>query len=471
MIETSGDSPILRQIKTDAVGNIPSHWKIRSVAELIRAEALEKIQDGNHGESHPVASDYVATGIPFLMSGNIRNGRVDMAQCKFLAPEHAKSLRVGHAHRDDVLLTHKGNDLGRTAIMTEVDWAVLTPQITYYRIKNSHALLPDFLKCVFESPTFQHQFKRDSEQSTRPFVSISNQQSLYLPIPPLEEQRAIAHTLGSLEDKIELNRQMNETLEAMARAIFKSWFVDFDPVRAKAEGRDPGLPNHIADLFPDRFEDCELGEIPAGWKVGKVDEVATLSRDSINPGDFPDETFEHFSIPAFDEGKTPKREYGGAIKSNKFLIPSDAILLSKLNPRIPRLWLPIVKNSPSAICSTEFLVVVLRINIYREFIYGFLSSKTFADVFETLVTGTSGSHQRVKPEGLLSMNIIIPGKSVAQEFSKMVQPLLARIHHGRDESQTLAVFRDTLLPKLISGELRINTVKSTIKFSEASRSA
>jgi type I restriction enzyme, S subunit len=236
-----------------------------------------------------------------------------------------------------------------------------------------------------------------------------------------------------------------------------------DPVRAKAEGRDPGLPKHIADLFPDRFEDSELGEIPAGWKIGNVGEFASLSRNGINPGDFPDETFDHFSIPAFDEGQTPKRELGGAIKSNKFMIPHFAVLLSKLNPRIPRLWLPVVTDSPRAVCSTEFLVVSPRAEASREFIYGFLSSEAFADLFETLVTGTSGSHQRVKPEGLLSMNVVLPAKSVIHHFSKVVQPLLARMDRAREESRTLAGLRDTLLPKLISGELRVKTITESVR--------
>ena len=98
-----------------------------------------------------------------------------------------------------------------------------------------------------------------------------------IPPPPLNEQRAIAHILGTLDDKIELNRRMNETLEAMARALFKSWFVDFDPVRAKAEGRDPGLPKPLADLFPDSFEDSELGEIPKGWEGGRLDDAAEIN--------------------------------------------------------------------------------------------------------------------------------------------------------------------------------------------------
>src|SRR6185437_15207677 len=105
-----------------------------------------------------------------------------------------------------------------------------------------------------------------------------------IPLPPIHEQRAIAHILGTLDDKIELNRRMNETLEAMARALFKSWFVDFDPVRAKAEGRDTGLPKHIADLFPDSFEDSELGEVPKGWTVGCVDDEFDLTMGQSPPG-------------------------------------------------------------------------------------------------------------------------------------------------------------------------------------------
>jgi type I restriction enzyme S subunit len=318
-----------------------------------------------------------------------------------------------------------------------------------------HRADPGYVHSYLTHPAVKSYIESFNAGGSRRAITKGHIESFELALPPLKEQRAIAHILATLDDKIELNRRMNETLEAMARAIFKSWFVDFDPVRAKAEGRDPGLPKHIANLFPNRFEDSELGEIPVGWEVGKVENFATLNRVNINPGDFPDETFEHFSIPAFDESQIPKRELGVTIKSNKFLVPSHAILLSKLNPRIPRLWLPVVRDNLRAICSTEFLVVLPRIKAFRDFMYGLLSSEAFADVFETLVTGTSGSHQRVKPEGLLSMNVVLPDQSVIDHFSKVVQPLLARMDRAREESQTLAALRDTLLPKLISGELRI----------------
>src|SRR6185437_3399413 len=138
-----------------------------------------------------------------------------------------------------------------------------------------------------------------------------------IPLPPIHEQRAIAHILGTLDDKIELNRKMNETLETMARALFKSWFVDFDPVHAKAEGRDTGLPQPLADLFPDSFEDSELGEIPKGWAIGRFGDVVDHLRDQESPLLSPDVHFHHFSIPAFDEGQTSKLEYGKSIKSLK----------------------------------------------------------------------------------------------------------------------------------------------------------
>jgi type I restriction enzyme S subunit len=178
-------------------------------------------------------------------------------------------------------------------------------------------------------------------------------------IPPPEEQRAIASILGAIDDKIELNRRVNETLEAIARALFKSWFVDFDPVRAKAEGRDTGLPKQIADLFPARLIDSELGEIPEGWEVDSLESTAELIRARANPFETPDRVFSHYSIPAFDNGQLPLAEVGINIKSMKFCVAIGTVLFSKLNPTIERVWLVDPQPEESAICSTEFLVPCL----------------------------------------------------------------------------------------------------------------
>ena len=279
-------------------------------------------------------------------------------------------------------------------------------------------------------------------------------------VPDPIEQRAIAHILGTLDDKIELNRKMNEMLEAMAQAIFKSWFVDFDPVRAKAEGRDPRLPKEIADLFPDSFQDSELGEIPKGWRAGKVNDLAMLSRETVNPNDYPEEVFDHYSIPAFDEGRLPKAEIGEQIQSNKFVVSPDAVLLSKLNPRFPRVWLPDTSRARRSVCSMEFLVSIPRSDISREYLYSLFNSQLFLQIFTTLVTGTSSSHQRVKPDYLLGMDVIIPTQETVDHFTELVRTLLDRVAQNITESRTLAALRDTLLPKLISGELRVKDAET-----------
>jgi restriction endonuclease S subunit len=132
--------------------------------------------------------------------------------------------------------------------------------------------------------------------SAQPFISQGDARGIEIECPPIHQQRAIAHILGTLDDKIELNRKTNETLEAMAKALFKSWFVDFDPVRAKAEGRPTGLPAEISDLFPDSFEDSELGEIPSGWCVTEIDQIINLQKDSVDPSSAPDGHLEKSTI-------------------------------------------------------------------------------------------------------------------------------------------------------------------------------
>ncbi len=291
--------------------------------------------------------------------------------------------------------------------------------------------------------------------STMPKLTQGNLKRIRIIAPPIAEQREIAHILGTLDDKIELNRRMNETLEAMAQAIFKSWFVNFDPVRAKAAGRDPALPKPIAALFPDSFEDSELGKIPGGWEISSLEGLVKLGRESINPGSFKKEIFNHYSIPAFDDGKVPKKEKGKSIKSNKYLVSAQAVLLSKLNPRFPRIWLPDIKADYRSICSTEFLVALPTAAISREFIYCLFSSQTFLKEFETLTTGTSGSHQRVKPASMLAMKFVRAPQKVVVAFSQIVCPKFSQVALLQSESRTLAALRDTLLPKLISGELRV----------------
>lgn len=216
-----------------------------------------------------------------------------------------------------------------------------------------------------------------------------------------------------------------------------------------------------AALFPDSFEESALGLVPKGWRQGAVSDFAQMHRGSVNPGANGDTMFEHFSLPAFDAGQMPVRELGAAIKSNKTSVPRDAVLLSKLNPHIPRVWLP-VDAGPHAVCSTEFLVFVPAPGASREFAYCSFVAAPFQERLRQLVTGTSNSHQRVKPDGVATLSAVVPSGQALDAFTSVVRPTFERIGGNRLQAQTLATLRDTLLPRLISGQLRLPEASATI---------
>jgi type I restriction enzyme S subunit len=293
--------------------------------------------------------------------------------------------------------------------------------------------------------------------STMPKLTQGNLNRIPVIAPPLPEQKAIAAVLGAFDDKIELNRRMNVTLETMAQALFQSWFVDFDPVRAKTEGRPPvGLDKSTSACFSDQFQDSELGAIPETWSVGAVSDLVQFSRSSLTPANFPEEVFDHYSLPSFDEGRIPKQELGAAIKSSKFKVSRDAVLLSKLNPHIPRIWAPLLGSERRAICSTEFLVAEPLRGVTREYLYWLFTSDAFSRIYGTLVTGTTGSHQRINADSVLKTRVIIPTPALIEKFTVVAKPMLACISHNTEQSRILASLRDTILPKLLSGEISLS---------------
>ena len=298
-------------------------------------------------------------------------------------------------------------------------------------------------------------FRSYNSGSAQPSLNRNFIHPIPVDVPPVCEQRAIAHILGTLDDKIELNRRMNETLEASAQALFKSWFVDFDPVRAKMEGRHTGLPQDIADLFPDRLVNSEMGEIPEGWEVFRLDQLANHHTKTTSPSRFSGLEHEHFSIPAYDAGQRPAIELGAAIRSNKTVVLKDAVLLSKLNPRIARVWVPADFTARPQICSTEFLVFTPRSPANRSLLFTLFGDQRFRALLKSLVTGTSNSHQRVPPKALKAREVLTGSPRAFTTFGEVIGGTLARVLKNRSEVATLAALRDTLLPKLISGEIRV----------------
>ena len=289
----------------------------------------------------------------------------------------------------------------------------------------------------------------------------------------LNEQRAISHILGTLDDKIELNRQMNQTLEEMARAIFKSWFVDFDPVRAKVAVRRehpdwsnaqvsqaacPNLKPEIAELFPDEFENSELGEIPKGWRVGKIDDVGDNPRRGVQPANIQPGT------PYIALEHMPKRcvtlsDWGVAddLESNKFEFKMGEILFGKLRPYFHKVGIAPVDG----VCSTDIVVVAPKSTVWFGFVLGHVSSAEFVEYTNAGSTGTK--MPRTSWAEMARYKIVLPPQAVARAFTERLQPFVDRIIAAVHESRTLAALRDALLPRLISGQLRVKDAERFLK--------
>ena len=276
---------------------------------------------------------------------------------------------------------------------------------------------------------------------------------------PLPEQRAIAHILGTLDDKIELNRRMNETLEEMARAIFKDWFVDFGPTRAKMEGLDTGLPTEVAALFPDRLVESELGEVPEGWEVVPLPEVI-----EVNP---PRSLRRKEVAPYLDMANMPTRGHApDAITNRPF---GSGMRFTNGDTLVARIT-PCLENGKTAYVdflppdrigwgSTEYIVMRPMPPLPNEFAYCLARSARFREFAIQNMTGTSG-RQCIPAKALSQFLLPSPPEPIAARFGTVVQPLFARASEAVSESRTLAALRDALLPKLVSGEMRVSNAES-----------
>ncbi|MCP5175144.1 MAG: restriction endonuclease subunit S [Moraxellaceae bacterium] len=364
--------------------------------------------------------------------------------------------------KNEILIARTGGSIGCNKLIKFDLQAVFNNGLIRLRI-NELKYNPVFIYYVLQSDFYkQHIDSIAFGTAAQPNMKIDDLLAFKFIYLERSYQDEIASILSSLDNRISLLRETNTTLEAIAQTLFKSWFVDFDPVKAKAQGKQPeGMDEATAALFPSEFEESALGLIPKGWRVGTLGDVARLHKGSINPLHHQNTVFEHYSLPSFDNGQSPVMEAGIEIKSNKTSVPKNAVLLSKLNPHIPRVWLP-SKIGDNAVCSTEFLVFVPADGASKEFIYCIFIADSFQSSLLQLVTGTSNSHQRVKPDTVSALPMVIPSLETQKAFETILTPLFARVGHNRHKAQTLTTLRDTLLPRLISGQLRINQAQDLI---------
>jgi type I restriction enzyme S subunit len=435
------------------LGHLPDNWRLVTLTEI-----ATKIGSGAtpRGGSEVYLSQRL--NFAFVRSQNIFDRRFDTAGLVYLSDKHATELKGVWLQEGDILLniTGDGVTFGRACVVpSEILPACVNQHVSIIRVNRQHCI-PEYVVSYLNHPDIKQYIESFNAGGSRRAITKGHIESFIIPLPPLSEQFAIAEILGSLDDKIELNRRMNETLEGMARAIFKSWFVDFDPVHAKVQGEQPvGMDGETAALFPDSFEESELGLIPTGWRVGVIGDLASLQTSSINPAKYSDEKFWHYSLPAYDEAQMPKLEFGSEIKSSKHAIPLGCVLLSKLNPKNLKVWIPMPYEDFPSIASTEFLIIVSGNGFSREYLYTLFNMEVFTRTFANLVTGTSSSHQRVKPEYFMGMDVVIPSTELIKRFTSITEPIYQQVLENRDTSRTLATLRDALLLKLVSGEIRI----------------
>ena len=262
-------------------------------------------------------------------------------------------------------------------------------------------------------------------------VSGNTMKNIVVNVPTDKKvQEKIAAILGSIDDKIEENEQINNNLEQQAQVIFKSWFVDFEPYD---------------------------GVMPSNWHISQLGSIARISTEVFSPSKSPNVEVEHYSIPAYDEKHYPVFENSDGIKSNKYRLTSNSVMISKLNPDNKRIWRPYcVSNRP--ICSTEFIVYEPINPLNRDFVYSIVDSVGFSAYLCSHTTGSTNSRQRATPSITLNYNIVLPDDKTLRSFCSIVTPMYDAIENNIKENQKLAITRDILLPKLMSGELDVSDI-------------
>ena len=327
-----------------------------------------------------------------------------------------------------------------------------------------------FLRFLCLAPTIRSEMEARVTGTSGSHQRVRPEDALAIPVEipvDLSEQRAIAHILGTLDDKIEVNRRMSQTLEAMARALFKAWFVDFDPVRAKMEGRWqrgqslPGLPAHLYDLFPARLVDSELGEIPEGWRVVELEQVIEINPPRVLRKGQRAPFLDMASMPT--RGHVPLRVVERPYTSGTRFMNGDT-LLARITPCLENgktAFVDFLAPNEVGWGSTEFIVLRPKPPLSVEFGYCLARDSDFREFAIQSMTGTSG-RQRVQPEALARYLLVVPSDGVAKAFGALVEPWFRKASASERESRTLAALRDALLPKLIRGEIRVKEMEQLV---------
>ena len=420
---------------------------------------------------HSVRYGYTAsatdspTGTRFLRVTDVAKGSLNWNTVPYCDIDDDQFYRF-NLQPGDIVIARMGT-IGVSALIDRPVRAVPASYLIRHRIDEAIAD-PRFVSYVLRSPVYwQFIHSYGSAGAVQPNINTQVLSGFEFPLPPLPEQRAIAHVLGTLDDKIELNRRMNETLEAMARALFTSWFVDFEPVRAKMEGRWrrgeslPGLPADLYDLFPDRLVDSELGEVPEGWEVGTVNQLSKRIQNGGTPKRSEPTYWEPRDIPWLTSGEVRQsfvldtQDYisrRGLEHSSAKMISARSVLVALYGATAGQVSMnicPLTTNQAvSAIFPSDgnryFCLVSLKLQV------GELGSRAIGS-----------AQQNLSKQAVESTNVVLPPIELRAVFDTIVEGSFERIFANLSESRTLAAQRDTLLPRLVSGDVEMDDIQGS----------
>lgn len=339
--------------------------------------------------------------------------------------------------KPSVLIGRKGS-IGKVKYIEEPFWTIDT---LFYTIVNENLVIPKYLYYKLSQIDFNYY----NEGTTIPSLRTETLYKIDIDLPKKNIQKKVVNLLNTIDEKIENNQKIIANLEELSQTLFKHWFVDFE------------FPDKNGNPYKSsggEMIDSELGKIPDSWKIYKLKDVASHKKETFNPKKSEEVTVKHFSLPAYDNEEQAINEEVNKIKSNKWIINNNCVLFSKMNPDTKRVWLPLIDNKKINVASSEFVVMESPNNKINSFVYNICLNSQFIDYLKANTTGSTNSRQRVKPTIAVNYKLAIED-SIVKNYSEIITPYMEKMKILRSEIGKLTQLRDTLLPKLMSGEIEI----------------
>lgn len=406
-----------------------SEWPITRIEDI-----AEKIAMGPFG-SDIKTENFVPFGVPVIRGGNLTNGRFHGEGFVFLTEEKANDLANANAFPGDIVFTHRGT-LGQVGLVPETPFPRYVVSQSQMKLTCDPArAIPEFIYYYFKSPIGQHALLMNTSQTGVPAISrpVTSLKAIELRLPPLSEQRAIARILGALDDKIELNRRMNQTLEAMARALFRSWFVDFD-----------GVPQ-------EDMQESELGLIPRGWRVASLDAIADYL-NGLALQKFPPESETEFlpviKIAQLRAGTTQGADKASAKLKPEYIVEDGDVLFSWSGSLEVEVW-----TGGRGALNQHLFKITSRV-VPKWFYY--FATRLHLPNFRSIAAGKATTMGHIQRKHLTDAKVVVPSPDAMTKFDSIIAPLFEQRINNALQARTLAALRDTLLPRLISGQLQVS---------------